>query len=55
MESEYGEDSISTDEQTKEPEKEPEYTTDPKTGDLIYEDPVSKIVYVLGKNLCSYI
>ena len=44
MESEYGED-ISTNEQAK----EPEYKTDPKTGDLIYEDPVSKIVYVLGR------
>ena len=48
MENEYGNDE-STEDQTKKSEKEPEYKTDPKTGDLIYEDPVSKIVYVLGK------
>ena len=30
-------------------EKNPEYVTDPETGDIIYEDPQSKIVYVLDK------
>lgn len=53
MENEYGNDE-STEEQTKKSEKEPEYKTDPKTGDLIYEDPVSKIVYVLDKKTNSW-
>ena len=47
-ENEYGQEEEKTDAPA------PEYKTDPKTGDLIYEDPKTKAVYILDKATNSW-